>query len=182
MVVDRVGYGAGRKDPPQVANLVRVLVGTIDAQPVDAVELACNLDDVTGQQASDAIAGLLAAGALDAWAAPITMKKGRPGLVLGALVRPSDADALADWVLRHTPALGVRRHPVTRRVLDRWHETVSTDYGVARVKVGGRDGVAVHATPEHDDVAALAAAAGVAVLEVSRAVMASWKPKKPAPP
>ena len=40
-----------------------------------AVELAVNVDDVTGEVLADAIEQLLAAGAFDAWITPIIMKK-----------------------------------------------------------------------------------------------------------
>ena len=41
--------------------------------------LEANLDDCPGQLVARAIEAALEAGALDAWAAPLTMKKGRPG-------------------------------------------------------------------------------------------------------
>ena len=76
-------------------NALRVVLGT----PTDGaraegelVVLEANVDDLTGELAGHAIQALLAAGALDAWAAPITMKKGRPGLVVSAsfaLPKPS---------------------------------------------------------------------------------------------
>ena len=47
------------------------------------------------------------------------MKKGRPGIVLSALARPADAEAVAGALLRHTSALGVRLAPYARRELDR---------------------------------------------------------------
>lgn len=177
MVVRAVGYGAGRRDPPQVANLVRVVVGDA-AEGVagdTVVELACNLDDVTGQIAAPLIDTLLADGALDAWIVPAHMKKGRPGLILHALARPADADRLAERILRDSPTLGVRRDLRTRAILDRWWVDVATPYGAVRVKVGGRDGVAWHAAPEYDDVAARAVAAGVPIREVWEAAIAAWR-------
>jgi uncharacterized protein (TIGR00299 family) protein len=172
-----VGYGAGKRNPPQVANLVRAVVGEVhDAAADEVVELACNLDDTTGELIAPLLQRLLDAGALDAWATPVLMKKGRPGLVLSALARPEDADRIGEIVLRHSSTLGVRRHRAGRQVLDRWSDVVETPYGSVRVKVGGRDGHAWHASPEFEDVAARAQEAGVPLQEVWRAALAAWKP------
>jgi uncharacterized protein (DUF111 family) len=173
-----VGTGAGGRNPPFVANVVRVaLVDTSSSIPspegADAVELCCNLDDATGQLVGAVIADLLAHGACDAWAVPLVMKKGRPGVALTVLAAPSDADRLSERMLRSTPTLGVRRHAVARDVLDRWHREVETPFGTVRVKVGGRDGVTWHATPEFDDVARRAEAAGVPVMDVWTAAVAA---------
>lgn len=177
MVLGRTGHGAGTRNPPHVANLVRVVlgeVGTADA-PEHVVELACNVDDQPGQHLPPLIDRLMADGALDAWATPVHMKKGRPGLVVSVLCRPGDADRLSDVLLRHSSTLGVRRHTAVRTVLDRWFDTVDTPYGPVRIKVGGRDGRAWHAAPEHEDVAARAAAAEVPLHEVHAAAMAAWR-------
>ena len=139
------------------------------------VELACNLDDQPGQHLPPLLDRLLADGALDAWATPVHMKKGRPGLVVSVLCRPEDADRLSDVLLRHSTTLGVRRTPHERKVLDRWVDTVYTAYGEVRVKVGGRAGTAWHAAPEYEDVAARAAEKGVPVHEDHAAALAAWR-------
>lgn len=176
MVIDAVGYGAGRKDPPQVANLVRAVVGHTDAAGAveSVVELECAVDDLTGEHAAAAVEGLLAAGALDAWMVPLVMKKGRPGVALCCLARPEDAALLENHLLRHTSSLGVRRRALTRRVLDRWFETVQTPYGEVRVKVAGVGEDGWRGAPEHEEVAAVARAASVPVTTVYAAAMAAW--------
>ncbi len=179
MTIRAVGHGAGTRDPSAFANLVRVVVGDVAVSEAgDVVELACNLDDMPGQHVAAAMEHLLADGALDVWAVPATMKKGRPAVVLQALAKPSDAERLSDVMLRHTTTLGVRRWTHTRSVLDRWHETVETVYGPIRVKVGGRAGVAWHVHPEWDDVAAAAARADVPVAAVHAAALAAWTPSQ----
>ena len=50
------------------------------------------LDDLSGELVADAVEACLRAGALDAWVAPIQMKKGRPGVVLTAMARPEHDD------------------------------------------------------------------------------------------
>jgi uncharacterized protein (TIGR00299 family) protein len=119
------------------------------AEPV--VVLETNLDDVTGELLGHVIARALAAGALDAWATPAVMKKGRPAQVLHVLARPADADPLQHLVFAETGTLGVRRTPTTRTALPRHVETVHVDGVPVRVKHGPHG-----AKPEHDDLVAAA--------------------------
>ena len=127
-----------------------------------------NLDDVTGEQVGAAIDRLMVAGALDAWATPITMKKGRPGLTLSVLARQEDQDALAKQLLQDTGSFGVRYRSWDRVVLDRaWHER-ETRLGRLTLKAGSLDGEPITAKPEHDAVVALASSAGVGLNEAQR--------------
>lgn len=158
------GFGAGTRDPDFVANLVRVVCFDPATAPRgDVEELSANLDDMPGEHVPALVEALLEAGALDAWATPIVMKKGRPALTVSALARSGEAEALAEVLLRHSPTLGVRWNVRSRRVLERWESTVQTPYGAIRVKHAGRDGQAWKAKPEHDDVARCAREHGVAV-------------------
>src|SRR4051794_23264237 len=82
MTVDGVGVGAGSRDVPHRANVVRLVVGegAAPAGPAgDAVVLETNVDDLDPRVWPDVLDRLLEAGALDAWLTPILMKKGRPG-------------------------------------------------------------------------------------------------------
>ncbi|MCU0494380.1 MAG: LarC family nickel insertion protein [Chloroflexaceae bacterium] len=137
------------------------------------VELRCNLDDVTGETIAYAIERLLAAGALDAWAAPLTMKKGRPALQLACLARPADVEALARLILRETPTLGVRWQTMERLAADRATVEVATPWGQVRLKQKLLDGAVVASSPEYDDCAALARAHGVPLAEVYAAALAA---------
>src|SRR5262249_40868135 len=116
---------------------------------------------------------LFAAGALDVWATPVTMKKGRPALTLSALAPRARADDVARSFLRETTSLGVRRHDVTRLERPRRIANVATPYGTIPVKIAegpfGPPGV----KPELDACAAAARAHGVPVREVLRAALAA---------
>ena len=184
MVISAVGHGAGHRDPPGVANIVRVVLGesaihapmpSIPVATDQVVELACNLDDLPGQLVPPAIDALLAAGALDAWVETVLMKKGRPGWIMHALCSPPDADRLADALMRHTSTLGVRRTTWERRLLERWVESVATPWGPVHVKVGGRAGTSWHAWPEYEECAALALTHELPVAEVQQAALAAWR-------
>jgi uncharacterized protein (DUF111 family) len=137
--------------------------------------LEANLDDCTGQLVARAIEAALEAGALDAWAAPLTMKKGRPGVLLGALCKEERRAAVTRAFFTETTTLGVRRHRVERDVLGRRLDTVETPYGPVRVKVALLDGGEVGAQPEYDDCLARARDRGVSVREVMAAALAAHR-------
>ena len=79
-----------------VPNLIRVLIGetSADGQADTVVELSANIDDSTGEVIGAAIEKLLTAGCVDAWAAPIVMKKSRPAWMLSALCTEADVAAV----------------------------------------------------------------------------------------
>ena len=165
MTVVAVGVGAGSRDVPERANVVRVVVGERAGTPsgeadTEAVELAANIDDLDPRLWPEVLAGLMSAGALDAWLVPVLMKKGRPAHTLHVLAAPSRADELSAAVLALTSTLGIRRTPVRRDVLDRAWRPVPVADGSVRIKVGHRGGRVVQAMPEFADVVALAAASG----------------------
>lgn len=174
IVPERVGYGIGHRDFPDAANVLRATVGRTGDAGEELVEIACNLDDATPQVIARALDAALIAGALDAWVAPVTMKKGRPGHVLAALAPASLRAAITELLLRETPTLGVRFHAVSRDVLERRFETVATQYGEVRIKIGHRGAEVLGATPEWEDCLAAAAAHGVPPARVRDEALAAW--------
>ncbi len=169
MCIERVGHGAGSADPPGRPNVVQVLVGdatgaTTTPRPGRAaVQLEVNVDDVTGEVLAHAITAAIAAGAHDAWAAPIVMKKGRPAHTVAALVDPAAADAVAAVLLAETGSLGIRAVAVERWPQQRHETVVDVDGHPVRVKLAsGR------AKPEHDDAVAAATALGRPLRDVLR--------------
>lgn len=167
--LEAVGYGAGARDGGDRPNLVRVLVGTADraaASRGTVSLLETNLDDLPGELVPDAVGRCTEAGALDVWTVPVQMKKGRPGVVLSALCRPGAERAVAEAMLRHTTALGVRVREAGRFELERRWQTVAVGGETVRVKLGLLDGEVVNVAPEHDDCARVAQRLGVAVGDV----------------
>ena len=114
------------------------------------------VDDVTGELLGDLPGLLLGVGALDAWITAVTGKKGRPAHVVTALCRPGDDGPVLARLLAETGSLGARRHQVRRQALPRRETEVTVEGHRIRVKIGPH-----RAKPEHDDVAAAAAATGL---------------------
>jgi uncharacterized protein (TIGR00299 family) protein len=174
LVPVRVGYGIGTRAFADRPNVLRATLAE-PAEPGELWVLEANLDDATGQMVARAIDAALEAGALDAWAAPITMKKGRPAVLVAALVAEASRAAVTRVLFAETPTLGVRRRRVERDVLGREVRSVETRYGPVRVKVALLDGAEVGAQPEHDDCLARAREHGVALREVIAAALAAHR-------
>lgn len=162
------GAGGGSRPSGARPNLVRLWLGEEEPAPSGAervVEIVCHLDDMSPEDLPLALERLLAAGALDAAAAPLVMKKGRLGAELTVLARPEEAEELAAVVLEQTTSLGVRLRPVERRVLEREVVSVASPWGPARVK-RAQAGGAWRVHPEADDVAAICRRTGLPPAEV----------------
>ena len=164
MTLDRVGYGMGTKDFPW-ANCVRVLLGETGETPDSAVELRCNLDDMTGEAIGFAVRRLREAGALDVWTQSISMKKDRPGTLLCCLCMPAQEAEFARLMLKHTTTIGVRCQTLRRYTLDREAVTLDTPYGPVRAKRSHGYGVD-RVKPEFDDLAQIAEKEGMSVGEI----------------
>jgi uncharacterized protein (DUF111 family) len=119
------------------------------------VELAANVDDVSGEVLAHALAALLAAGANDAWITPIVMKKGRPAHTLHALCDPALAGAVGAVLLAESGSFGLRATAVERWPQRRDEVVVDVEGHAIRVKRSGQ-----RAKAEHDDAARAALALG----------------------
>lgn len=165
-----IGYGFGSRTresgPP---NALRLIVGEVPAALESVVVLETNLDDETGQVIGFLIERALEAGALDAWAVPIQMKKSRPGVLFAALVDESRADAIEALIFRETHTLGVRRHRAARARLERRIETIDTSLGRVRAKFA-RGAAGPRVAAEFEDVSRIARERGMAYRDALLAV------------
>jgi hypothetical protein len=188
MTLSATGYGAGARELPGIANVVRLTVGnttgglfsatggphppsfgecgehsTLDSgeHSDTVVVLEANIDDMNPQLFSYVQQKLLTAGALDAFAVPVQMKKGRPGLIFTVLAALAHAEAMSHILLTETTTLGVRMLTEQRRTLQREHVTVASQWGPIRVKLGIMQGQVVNSAPEFEDCRKVAEATGV---------------------
>lgn len=166
MAVDRVGLGAGSRDPEGRANVLRLLAGEpVPEAAGGALVIEANIDDLDPRLWPDVLAALLAAGASDAWLSPILMKKGRPAHTLHALVGHDAAGAVREAVFRHTSTIGIREQAFAKHALDREVHTIDLDGHPVDVKVARLGGEVVNVQPEYEHVRAAAAALGLPVKE-----------------
>ncbi len=159
LVVDRTGYGAGSRNFPAHANVLRITVGDSAAVRSSKADLAleevtvleANIDDLNPQVFGYVAEQALAAGALDVFATPVQMKKSRPGTLLTLLAHPADAERLAQLVFRETSTLGIRTRQEQRFVLPRVFHSVHTQWGEVRIKVAQLNGATANYAPEYED-------------------------------
>jgi uncharacterized protein (TIGR00299 family) protein len=169
MTVAREGWGAGARDLP-IPNLLRLTLGEPALGGGGLLEVALlqsSIDHVSAELLAATLDIALAEGALDAWAEPVRMKKGRVGTEITVVARVEDATRLTDLLMLHTGTLGVRRTLTWRQVDARRIETVSTTLGTVRVKVQG-SGPSLRVRPENDDVVAIARSTGMPLDRVAR--------------
>jgi pyridinium-3,5-bisthiocarboxylic acid mononucleotide nickel chelatase len=186
--VDKIGYGMGKKDFER-ANCLRVYIGSVVnninstngindnsginniIHPNDQIaELVCTIDDMTPEAIAFAQETLFTAGAVDVYATPTVMKKGRAGIILTCLCRINDKDTIIPLIFKNTSTLGVREYIVNRHILHREQSTIQTKYGEVRIKSASGFGVK-RSKPEYDDVAAIAREYGVAFGNVLKEII-----------
>lgn len=155
-----LGYGCGSRNlegTPNIVSIIAARTPVSDLRLEQVMLLETNLDHITPEQAAFATRTLISEGALDVWEEAYGGKKGRLGIELSVLCEPRRADEFTKRVHHLTGSLGVRRRIVSRSVLVREHIELDTPYGKVRYKAAGIDDESF-IRPEHDDVAALAAA------------------------
>ncbi|HSE71527.1 MAG TPA: nickel pincer cofactor biosynthesis protein LarC [Nocardioidaceae bacterium] len=181
MTVDRVGVGAGGRDPEGHANVLRLFVGAPSDVPAGEhgtaapLMIETNVDDLDPRLWPNVIAALLGAGASDAWLSPIVMKKGRPAHTLHALVSGDRAEAVRTEIFRQTSTIGVREIALGKHALDREMRTVQVEGHRVHVKLALHNGVVVNAQPEYDDLAAVASATGRPIKDVLAEAIAATR-------
>jgi pyridinium-3,5-bisthiocarboxylic acid mononucleotide nickel chelatase len=109
---------------------------------------------------------LFAAGALDVWLTPATMKKGRPATVVSVIVPVDRRDEVERVFFVESTTIGVRATPVSRTRAPRRFETVTTRWGDVRLKLRGWEGRVIGAMPEYDDCLRLSRASGAPIREI----------------
>jgi len=166
-----IGYGAGSREIFGAANVLRAIsaepgsLAGLEAREEEQVsiegitQLECNLDHISAEAVALACEELLAAGALDVWQEPITMKKGRLAIKLVVLTKPQLATTLAQRAIELTGSLGVRANYLERTVIPRAVVILDTPYGPLPFKaaeIGSPTSRISWLRPEHDAVARLA--------------------------
>ena len=149
MTIAACGYGAGDRDFPEHANVLRAILGekTRASESTTVSVLEANIDDASPQVLGYAMERLLEAGALDVTLEAVLMKKSRPGHLLRVIAAPPDQESLAQLIFAETPTLGLRLYTAERRVKARGFTEVRTAHGSVRIKTSENGSFA----PEYED-------------------------------
>ena len=171
--IDRSAYGPGKKDfiGP---NVLRLSLGTISQASSAIYSIETNLDDSSSELlGSDFQAQLLEQGAIDFTLTQALMKKGRPGHLLSALASHEDLESVCDFILENTTAIGIRYYPISRKILDRTEEAVSTEFGTIRVKTVTTPSGKERRKAEYEDLSRVAKKQGVSIMELKQSIEGS---------
>ena len=184
MTIEAIGLGAGTKDLPGQANVLRLFVGQAAEASGGASSdriwvLETNLDDLPGEIVGHTTTLLMGAGALDAFLTPIQMKKNRPGVMVTVLCDRAQIPAMEEILFRETTTLGIRRYEVGRHKLKRRAAEVETPFGLVKGKLGWLDGRPPTFSPEYEDCARVARDRGVPLRDVYTAAHAAYAQASP---
>ncbi len=172
MAIAEVGYGAGSRElPDQRPNMLRLVIGearvTAEEQEVEVIET--HIDDWSPEGFPYLVERLYAQGALDVVAAPLLMKKGRPGFLLRVVTGRETAWEIKRLILSETTAIGLRYHTEKRWTLPRQQGVVKTRFGMVRAKkIETPAGTVL--SPEYEDCRRKASEQGVPLKEVYASV------------
>ena len=176
LVPQAIGIGLGSRDLDR-PNLLRLVLA--DAlEPAEGLQWEpllqqqAQIDDASAEDLAFLIDELRVAGALEVFSQPLQMKKGRPGTLVTALLRPEQATALRTVWWRCSGSLGVREQWQQRWALPRESVSVDTTWGPVRVKRSRRPDGTLLCKPEMDDLVDLARRYGLPPWELRRLVLA----------
>lgn len=182
----RSGYGAGTRDIKGQLNALRIILGESTAGQHDHHHhhrehvhtehlhvLSADIDDMSPEELAGAADVLRAEGALDVVLLHTTMKKGRLGTRVEALVQTSNLPRLEELIFQHFTTIGVKTFDVVRSALQRESKLVRFDGRDIRVKVATLPDGTHRAKPEFDDLRRVAEETERPVAEIRAAVMKS---------
>ena len=181
------GYGAGTRDIHGQLNALRIILGEATVDHHDHHHhhhrehvhtehlhvLSADIDDMSPEELAGAADVLRAEGALDVVLLHTTMKKGRLGTRVEALVQTSDLARLEEKIFLQFTTLGVKTFDVVRNALERESRLVRFDGRDIRVKVATLPDGTQRAKPEFDDLRRVAEETSRPLAEIRSEVMSA---------
>ena len=183
----RSGYGAGTRDIRGQLNALRIIVGdaTIGQRAHDREQslrsmhtehlhvLSADIDDMSPEELAGAADVLRDRGALDVVLLHTTMKKGRVGTRVEALVRTDDLRRLEQEIFLNFTTIGVKTFDVVRNALSRESRVIRVDGSDIHVKVVTLPDGSIRAKPEFDDLRRAAAETTRPLAQIRAEVMSA---------
>lgn len=175
MVINKTGYGSGKRDLEDRPNLLRIISGDIagKSSPDETISVVeTTIDDMNPEIFGFLMDRLFDDGALDVYWQPVYMKKNRPGIVATVLCDNLKAQPVTDRILTETTTSGVRIHTVKRKTLKRQPVDIETRFGTIRAKeITNPDG-SIRIVPEYEICRAIALEQDLPVRHVMEEVAA----------
>jgi pyridinium-3,5-bisthiocarboxylic acid mononucleotide nickel chelatase len=178
------GYGAGTRDIHGQLNALRIILGDAAVESHDRHHqghvhtehlhvLSADIDDMSPEELAGAADVLRSEGALDVVLLHTTMKKGRLGTRIEALVRTEDLARLEEKIFLQFTTLGVKTFDVVRSALERESRLVRFDGRDVRVKIATLPDGSQRAKPEFDDLRRVAEETARPVAEIRSEVLSA---------
>ncbi len=166
-VIKKTGLGAGKREYEAPGILRAMIFEEVSSfEEEDAVlVLETNVDDCSGEALSYAMSQLMDAGALDAFAIPVYMKKNRPAYLIEVIAESKDQKVLESVLFKNTTTIGIRRAYMQRTKLNRKVVTMETPWGNAKIKCCDFEGE-TRFYPENDSVTSLCEKNGIGFPEM----------------
>lgn len=155
MIVEKTGYGAGKRDLKTIPNFLRIIIGTqaihISDYQEDRISVVetC-IDDMNPEFFGFLMDRLFKEEALDVYLIPVFMKKNRPGTMIQVLCMENRKKSIINCILSETTSLGVRYYDVQRFKLVRENITIKTTYGDVQIKRITKPNGSVQFMPEYE--------------------------------
>lgn len=157
MIVEKVGYGVGSRTLPDRPNLLRLIVGRMEAEETETVViLEANVDDIHPEWLGFLMERLFRGGALDVAFLPAQMKKNRPGTAIQVIGMPEHKDKLMEILFSESTTLGVRYRFSERKILKRSFAEIESPWGKLKVKEVVRPDGSLMFLPEYEACRAVA--------------------------
>jgi uncharacterized protein (TIGR00299 family) protein len=168
MEVAKIGYGAGSQDRV-IPNVLRIMIGnSLEGDPgeEEQVVIETNIDDMNPEFIGYLGELLLKAGAKDYYLTPVQMKKNRPGILITIIVPLSNYKEIENILLTETTTIGVRRHLVQRRCLQRDTLQIEVAGREVRIKTAWQNNKLLNFAPEYEDCRKVAQELSIPLKEI----------------
>jgi uncharacterized protein (TIGR00299 family) protein len=176
---EKIGHGAGSKDFPKIANILRIFYGKKEEFKAEkkVYTIEANIDDSNPQVLASFLDKAMKSGALDVFFTPVLMKKNRLATKLTVLAAADKIDFLISTIFKETSSIGIRYYPVERRVLEREIKQVKILGEEIRMKISYFEGKAVNIQPEFLDCQRLAKKKERPVKEITQLALMEYLKK-----
>lgn len=166
LIPEKTAYGIGDKIGKK-PNMLRVILAKKEALDFEKnIHLECNIDDMNPEYFSNVFKVLFWAGALDVSVTPIIMKKSRPAFKLEVLCTEDKQNEITNLIFQHTSSLGIKYHPVIKRMLERKIVSKKTSFGNVDYKQSFFNDKLLHEKPEYSQLEEIANKNGLSIHQV----------------
>jgi uncharacterized protein (TIGR00299 family) protein len=179
LTYEKIGCGAGRRDPQGLPNILRAFYGekALFSPDKQVFIIEATIDDSSPQILAAFMDRAFELGALDVYFTPVVMKKNRLATKLTLMAGLDKIDSLITAVFKETSSIGVRYFPVERRTLERTIKKIRLLGEPVGIKISTLGGDEVNVQPEFSDCLNLARKKGLPVKDVLRLALKEFSKK-----